>query len=115
MIFCIAKQFFVFLSALFSQYSIVSDDSPGKFYLLCLPVGKTIPENKRVLSRILHTYPQRNLSLLEKRTKTTEMNCKITFSTLELLAPIGATANKISYISPVENFQSWENEGVLAY
>ena len=46
--------FSIYYSVLFDSRSVVSIDSPEKFYLLLLSQGNTINEDKRILSGILN-------------------------------------------------------------
>ena len=43
-------------SVLFPPRSLVSADFPGKFHLLFLRLGSTIPENTRIFSEIMNVY-----------------------------------------------------------
>ena len=59
--------------------SLASADSPGKFYMLFLPLGSTIFENTRILSGILDWMPvlKHRLNLLEKWKSSYKKNCLV--------------------------------------
>ena len=71
-------------------YSLISANSPEKFYLLFLPLGSAIPENTRTLSGILNIYSKTKITSAGENvnvlTKTTKDNCTIQFAILELRA-----------------------------
>ena len=96
----------------FSSRSLVFTDSTGKFYMLFLSLGGTIPENTRMLSQTLNISCKTKIKLtVEKKVFLRDYQKRVAkFSfrtwTFEMVGPISARAHKLISLGVSQNIKS---------
>ena len=127
----LAKETFFFGYLFFSNFSsrsLVSADSPGKSYLLFLPLRSIFFKNTRILSEILNV-PKQKLTLLGKGKNSYKNNRKDLLNSVfqlvtqsfwqqlvqELIAKLHVLNKVHISVGKELKFQSWENAGVVTF